>query len=204
MEACACLISSCAHAHIMKPILVDVAGVRSLCQRAFARCKLNQHAAGAISHVIAAAERDGAKSHGLFRLPGFCAALLHGKVDPLLQPNVTDAAPSVVLVDGAGGFAPPAFAAGRSLLVAKAKSAGMATMAIRNACHFSALWFECEALASEGLISLACSSTPRRSLRILAVRRELRDSPARPAGMLIVAAFLVCCCPVSLSKAVVR
>ena len=130
---------------------LELAAVRTLCRRALERCRLHERATEAICDVIVAAERDRARSHGLFRLPGFCAALLHGKVDPGALPLVEDAAPAVVRVDGGGGFAPPAFAAGRPLLVAKARSGGVAMMAVRHQCHFSALWYECEALAKDNI-----------------------------------------------------
>ena len=65
---------------------LELSAVRTLCRRALQRCKLHERATEAICDVIVAAERDRARSHGLFRLPGFCAALLHGKVCATAQP----------------------------------------------------------------------------------------------------------------------
>ena len=132
--------------------------VSTLCMQALTspRIALNQPSAAAITKVIVAAERDGSKSHGLFRLPGYCAGILHNKVNPNSQPVVTDAAPGSVLVDAQYGYAPLAFERGLPMLVDKAKTNGCAVMAIKHSFHFAALWFEAECLAEEKLASIAC------------------------------------------------
>src|SRR5690606_7070723 len=60
-------------------------------------------ASRAVAEVIAGnmarAQRDGADSHGVFRLPGYLSTLASGWVDGQATPVVTDAAPSVVNVD---------------------------------------------------------------------------------------------------------
>jgi delta1-piperideine-2-carboxylate reductase len=109
----------------------------------------------AIVRTIVGAERDGSLSHGLFRVPGYVAALRSGKVNGRAVPNVTfDAA--VVRVDGDGGFAPLAIERGVPTLASVAHSMGVAVMAITNTHHFAALWPETEALAAQGLIGMAC------------------------------------------------
>lgn len=62
---------------------LPLAEVRGLCVAALTKCGLNPAAADAIADVVHCAERDGCSSHGLFRLPGYCAALTAGKVRPL-------------------------------------------------------------------------------------------------------------------------
>ena len=115
--------------------------------------------AQAIADNMTAAERDRSESHGLFRLPGYVASLRSGKVDGKAVPRVEDAAPGVVRVDAANGFAPLALEAGRKPLVAKARSQGVAALALVRAYHFAALWPEVEAIAREGLAAVACTST---------------------------------------------
>jgi delta1-piperideine-2-carboxylate reductase len=58
-------------------------------------------------------------------------------------------------VDAVNGFAQPALAAARSLLVDKARSAGIALLAIHNSHHFAALWPDVEPFAEEGLVALS-------------------------------------------------
>ncbi|MEQ9335289.1 Ldh family oxidoreductase [Thalassobaculum sp.] len=111
--------------------------------------------AGAVADTIAAAERDICLSHGLFRLPGYVASLRSGKVNGSARPQVEDLAPGVVRVDGKGGFAPLALQAGREPLMGKARSQGIAALALNDIHHFAALWPEVEALAEQGLCAFA-------------------------------------------------
>jgi delta1-piperideine-2-carboxylate reductase len=69
--------------------------------------------------------------------------------------QVTDVASGYVRVDAGGGFAQPALAAARALLVEKARSAGIAVLAIHNSHHFAALWPDVEPFADEGLVALS-------------------------------------------------
>jgi len=66
----------------------------------------DQENAAAVARTIAAAERDGCASHGLFRLPGYIASLRSGKVNGSARPSVSRISPAVVRVDGDHGYAP--------------------------------------------------------------------------------------------------
>ena len=65
----------------------------------------NENAA-AVARTIAAAERDGCASHGLFRMPGYIASLRSGKVNGNAKPSVSRISASVIRVDGDYGYAP--------------------------------------------------------------------------------------------------
>ncbi|KAF0866720.1 Ldh family oxidoreductase [Pseudomonas sp. LD120] len=116
------------------------------CRAEVARC---------LAENCAGAERDGAHSHGVFRIPGYVSTLASGWVDGRAVPLVEDVAPAFVRVDAANGFAQPALAAARELLVSKARAAGIAVLAIRNSHHFAALWPDVEPFAEEGLVALS-------------------------------------------------
>lgn len=114
------------------------------------------HVARLLAENCAAAERDGAESHGLFRLAGYVSTLKSpGWVDGGAVPAVEDAAPGFVRIDAMNGFAVPALAAGRDLAVRKSKANGVAVVAIRNSHHLGALSLDVEPFADEGLIALA-------------------------------------------------
>ncbi len=100
------------------------------------------------------AERDGAKSHGLFRLPAYLSSLKSGWVDGRAIPVVEDVAPGMLRADGGNGFALPALAAAREALIAKTRGNGIALLAIRNSHHFSALWPDIEPFAREGFVAI--------------------------------------------------
>jgi delta1-piperideine-2-carboxylate reductase len=131
--------------------------------RELARAALSAHGcdaanAAAVADTIARAERDGAASHGLFRLPGYIASLDSGKVNGASRPAVSERAPSVLHVDGDGGYAPVAHQVMAGPMAEAAKAQGVAIAAVTNTHHFSALWAEVELIAERGIAALACVS----------------------------------------------
>ncbi len=110
-----------------------------------------------LTHTIVAGERDGCTSHGLYRTLVCAHSLRVGKVDGHAVPQVHDQAPAIVRVDAKGGYSLLAFEAGLPHLIDKARSNGIAAMAINHCVHFSALWPEVEQLTDAGLVGLACN-----------------------------------------------
>lgn len=133
--------------------------VRDLATTVFVHHGLSAEQTRAVVDIVAAAERDDCKSHGLFRVPGYVASLTSGKVKGDAVPVVTDAAPGVVHVEADHGFAPLALEVGRAPLAQKAREQGIAALAVTNTYHFAALWPEVEALADDGLVAFAFTAS---------------------------------------------
>lgn len=110
---------------------------------------------GALARTIVAGERDGCKSHGIYRLEGCLRTLKHKKVDPVAVPEVIVDDTAIVRVEAKGGFANLAFEMGLPALVERAKKLGVATLVINDCTHIAALWPEVEAIAAQGLSSIA-------------------------------------------------
>ena len=136
-------------------VTVAFAELVALLQEVFVRHGTSLEVAAILAHNCASAERDGAHSHGIFRIPGYISTLASGWVNGKAVPQVTDVASGFVRVDAANGFAQPALEAARALLVEKARSAGIALLAIHNSHHFAALWPDVEPFAEEGLVALS-------------------------------------------------
>ena len=134
---------------------LSLAELTALLQRIFERHGTSPEVAGVLADNCARAQRDGSYSHGVFRIPGYLSSLASNWVNGQAVPVVEDVASGFIRVDAAGGFAQPALAAARELLVAKARSAGIAVLAIRNSHHFAALWPDVEPFAEEGLVALS-------------------------------------------------
>ena len=124
-------------------------------QRLFEKHGCSATVAAVLARNCASAQRDGAHSHGVFRLPGYLSTLDSGWVDGHAVPEVQDRAPGVLRVDAHGGFAQPALAAAHEQLLAKARRNGIALLAIHNSHHFAALWPDVEPFAEVGLIALS-------------------------------------------------
>jgi len=111
--------------------------------------------ARAIARTIWQGQRDECHSHGLYRLIVCTHTLKGGKVSPDAEPEITDTAPGLVHADAKGAYSLLALDRGRPLLVEKARTQGIAALAINHCYHFSALWPEVESIAAEGLVALA-------------------------------------------------
>ncbi|WP_263147964.1 Ldh family oxidoreductase [Pseudomonas sp. RIT-PI-AD] len=131
--------------------------VRELAEAILRRHGFSEPHVAAVAQAVFAGERDECASHGLWRLLGCIETLRAGKVSPDAEPEVIDQAPSIVRVDARGGFAQVAFQRGAPVLVEKARSTGIAALAINRCVHFSALWTELEVLTDAGLVALACT-----------------------------------------------
>jgi delta1-piperideine-2-carboxylate reductase len=135
---------------------LTLAEIEKLAGRVFLGNGCDEANADALTRTVVAAERDGSRSHGLFRVPGYVASLQSGKVDGHANPTARRTTPACVIVDGDGGFAPLAIERGIPLLAEAATENGIAVMSIVATHHFAALWHETEALAAHGLAAIAC------------------------------------------------
>jgi delta1-piperideine-2-carboxylate reductase len=98
------------------PQTVSVGELTDLVVRVFLRHGVSADNAEPVAETVVAAERDGAASHGLLRLPGYVSTLKSDWVDGRAVPAVTDAAPGLVATEAANGFAQPALWASAPLL----------------------------------------------------------------------------------------
>ena len=125
---------------------------------AFTACRAHgcsEAQARAIADSVTLAERDEARSHGLFRIPFYVKAIAGSDAVPDAEPEVTELAPSVIRVDGGYGFAPLALQVGAEPLAERARNQGIAALCLNHVFHISALWQEVERLAEQGLVAFA-------------------------------------------------
>ncbi len=130
--------------------------IEDLATRALSQNGCDEPNTRALVRTVVGAERDGSLSHGLFRIPGYVASLRSGKVNGNAQPTITHKTPVVLSVHGDNGYAPLAIERGVPVLAEAANRMGLAVMAMTHSYHFAALWPETEAIASQGLIGIAC------------------------------------------------
>ncbi|PPC76543.1 oxidoreductase [Pokkaliibacter plantistimulans] len=134
---------------------LSLTDIRELAERILRHHGFTEGHVQAVADTVVRGQRDECHSHGLYRLLGIVATLKAGKGVADAEPEVIDHAPAVVKVNAHGGFSPLSFRQGLPLLVDKARSGGIAAMAINNCVHFSALWVEIEALVEQGLVAMA-------------------------------------------------
>ena len=139
----------------MKPTSMHIDDLCDLLAGIFTRHGTSPEVAAILARNCASAERDGAESHGLFRMPGYVSTLRSGWVDGRAVPIVEEAGPAFLRVDARNGFAQPALAAAAPLAVVRAREAGACVIGLRDSHHFGALWLDVEPFAEQGLVALA-------------------------------------------------
>lgn len=136
-------------------VLISAKDLLELVKEIFRNAGFSADQSEAVARTIVAGERDGCKSHGVYRVEGSLRTLKRGKVTPDAVPNLTVDDSAIIRVDAKGGFANLAFERGVPHLVERARKLGLSALVINDCTHFAALWHEVEALAEQGLASIA-------------------------------------------------
>jgi len=149
-----------------RPIVLSLAEVEHLAARALEASDVSRDNSIAVARSIAAAEADGAHSHGLMRVPSFCEQTLCKKIDgharPRFLPPTSEPAThqGVLVVDACEGFALPAIELGFGELVPRATNNGIAALAVTRSHNCGVVGHHVEALAARGLVALGFANTP--------------------------------------------
>lgn len=143
-------------------MLIAKQELERLVQQTLRRAGLNEPALVAVSRSIVACEADGAKSHGLLRIPAFVHSLTIGWAIGSALPEIRRETESLIAIDAHRGFAQHALALAKEELIAKARRTGVAMLLTRNSHHFSALWPDVEPFAEAGLVALTCVNSKKR------------------------------------------
>lgn len=141
----------------METITLSLTQACALADKVLRNAGFSEAHAAAIAANVTGGERDGAASHGLWRLLGIVETLHKGKVDPNALPVLSDKAPGIVQVDAQGGCSLLAWQQGLPVLIEKARQCGVAALAINRCMHFSALFADIEPLTDAGLAAIACT-----------------------------------------------
>lgn len=134
---------------------ISVSQLQAQIVRIFTGAGIRRETAEAMARVIVAGERDNCKSHGIYRIEGCLKVLKAGKVVPYAVPELQVTGGPILQIDAKGGFACPAFEDAKTALVDTTRKYGLAALVIRDCLHFSALWYEAEELAREGLAAVS-------------------------------------------------
>jgi LDH2 family malate/lactate/ureidoglycolate dehydrogenase len=142
-------------AHSGDTVALELDQVFELSKSVLIAAGLSEAQATPVARVITEGQRDECHSHGLFRLPGCVQTINHPRFNRAAAPVVENTTAAVTKVDAGFGFSLPAFEAALPTFVEKAKSIGVAVLAINHCFHFSALWPEIEMLTAQGLVAIA-------------------------------------------------
>ncbi|WP_247657687.1 Ldh family oxidoreductase [Aquabacter sp. L1I39] len=116
--------------------------------------------ARSVTASVVAAETEGVHSHGLARLPTYCAHAKVGKIDGAAAPALSRPRPGLVLVDARDGFAHPAIDLGLPELIAAAREQGIAALAVTNSYNCGVVGYHVERIAQAELVALGFVNAP--------------------------------------------
>jgi (2R)-3-sulfolactate dehydrogenase (NADP+) len=134
--------------------------LNTLVQDALTHAGASPAQASATALALVAAEASGLPSHGLSRVTMYVAHLKAGRVLGDAVPAIRNQRASAVLVDACNGFAFPACRLAIDEAIARAGQTGIAIAAVTNSHHFGMASYHLDAVASAGMVGIACGNSP--------------------------------------------
>jgi ureidoglycolate dehydrogenase (NAD+) len=134
--------------------------LRSFAQSVLACAGASPAAAEIVAGSLIEADCRGVHTHGLVRLPSYCADARSGRIVVGAVPRVERAHGPVAAIDGRGGFGAVTGVAGMDEAIARAERHGVGFVTTRGGNHFGAAAFYALRAVERGLIGVAATSTP--------------------------------------------
>jgi uncharacterized oxidoreductase len=107
-----------------------------------------------IATLLVRANLRGHDSHGVIRVPQYCAALAAGHLNPTPKLTRVVDTPSVVVLDGDYGFGQVVTRHGTALAIERGRAHGLAAVALRRTSHVGRLADYAESIAAAGLVGM--------------------------------------------------
>ncbi|WP_296951243.1 Ldh family oxidoreductase [uncultured Massilia sp.] len=139
---------------------LSIAALSTLAADALLHAGAGRAMADDTARALVAADARGLASHGLARVPQYCAHLRLGRVDGAAVPRLRQARPAAILVDAGGGLAFPACRMAVDAAVAAARDCGAAFAGVADSHHFGAAALHLEPVAQAGMVGLAFGNSP--------------------------------------------
>jgi uncharacterized oxidoreductase len=133
---------------------IDVSTLERTTRDIFAARQVPAEDAALIARMLVRANLRGHDSHGVIRVPQYCAALASGTLNP--TPSITTVldTPVIAVLDGDRGFGQVVARRGMEVAIAKAEAQGLAAVALRRTNHVGRLADWAEMAAEHGLIGM--------------------------------------------------
>ena len=129
---------------------------RAALERAGARSAMAEAAA---RHLVRA-EEQGLPTHGMSRVPFYCAMLKNGRADGAARPRMAAEKAAVCLIDNADGLPYESCAWAIDEVVQRARRNGIGFAGIRNSAHVGVLGIHLLQVAEAGMVGVAFTNSP--------------------------------------------
>ena len=111
-----------------------------------------------VSNSLVEANLAGHDSHGVLRLPGYCASLQAGDIVPDARASIIARQRATAVIDGALGWGQPAMQLATDTTIRLARDCGLAAAVVRNCYHVGRVTPYVETVARAGMIGIAMSN----------------------------------------------
>ena len=137
---------------------IKLGNLETFCKAALVAQGMKEEYAAITARVLTQTDAFGTHSHGTKNLHNYIRKFRAGGIDIGAEPEVIAEGPAYALMDAhrALGMIPSVQA--MKLACKKAKTCGIAIVAVRNSCHFGAAGYYANIAAQEGLIGLCMSN----------------------------------------------
>jgi (2R)-3-sulfolactate dehydrogenase (NADP+) len=129
---------------------------RTALERAGAHSKMAEAAA---SHLVRA-EEQGLPTHGMSRVPFYCAMLRNGRADGAAQPAMAAERAGACLIDNRDGLPYVSAQWAVDEVIQRARRNGIAFAGIRNSAHVGVMGIHLLPVAEAGMVGLAFTNSP--------------------------------------------
>ena len=132
----------------------------ALASEALERAGATPAAAAATARSLVLAEASGLASHGVSRIPLYCAHLRNKRVNGAAQATLQASRGATCVIDAADGLAYPACDLAVAEAITRAREFGIGLAAVVRSNHFGVAAQHLEAVAEAGLVGLALGNSP--------------------------------------------
>mgnify|MGYP001628222975 CR=1 FL=1 len=170
-------------------LTVSLAEIESVAKQAMVAHGAADWIAAEVAKAVRKAEATGNLICGLYYLESYCTQLRSGRVNGIVEPQVSKPKPALVKVDAGLGFAQPAFARGLPVAIETAQDMGTASLAICHSHTCTSLGYFTEQIAQAGLIGIgftnasAVVSPPGGNAAVLGTNPMALAVPAKGGGV---------------------
>ena len=134
--------------------------LREFAETALAAVGAAPNAASVVAGTLLEADRYGISSHGLVRVPSYCAQARAGEVSPGAEPRIERSNGPTAVVDGGRGFGAVTGMFAVNEAVTRAEEHGIGFVAARGGNHFGAASCYSRRVADRGLVGVVATNTP--------------------------------------------
>jgi (2R)-3-sulfolactate dehydrogenase (NADP+) len=138
----------------------DAQALLELATTALERAGANDRMAEATARHLVRAEEQGLPTHGMSRVPFYCAMLRNGRNDGAARPRMVSERAGACLIDNADGLPYVSAQWAVDEAIQRARRNGIAFAGITNSAHVGVLGIHLQPVAQAGLVGFAFTNSP--------------------------------------------